>query len=85
MFVGWQSGRGRLRRFVAGESGGESGVDWRVEWLIVETQKGVRVSESKRAKKVRWVPTTTTLVIVFALWGICLCLCFVRGNTANFF
>ena len=23
VFVGWQSGRGRLRRFVAGESGGE--------------------------------------------------------------
>ena len=35
--------------------------------LRLETQKGVRVSEGKRAKKVRWVPTTTTLVIVVAL------------------
>ena len=41
--------------------------------LIVETRKGVRVSEDKRAKKVRWVPTTTTLVNVFAWWRICLC------------
>ena len=63
-------------------------VDWRVEWLIVETQKGVRVSEGKRAKKVRWVPTTTTLVIVFVFCiveDLSLCLCFVRGNTAHFF
>ena len=40
--------------------------------LILETRKGVRVSKGKRAKKVRWVPTTTTLVILFALWRICL-------------
>ena len=35
VFVGWQSGKGRLRRFVAGESGGEKKVgvdmDWRVD------------------------------------------------------
>ena len=35
--------------------------------LRLATRKGVRVSEGKRAKKVRWVPTTATLVIVVAL------------------
>ena len=75
VFVGWQSGRGRLRRFVAGESGGEKNSRCR---------EGVRVSEGKRTKKARWVPTTTNDLLMKRI-DLFSSLCLVKGNTANFF
>ena len=42
------------------------------------------MSECKRAKKARWVPTTTNDLLMKRI-DLFSCLCLVKGNTANFF